>query len=62
MKTFASMGQIVTLNSGGPAMTITEVPTGDNAPAAVRVKWFNGTVLESEVFMTDCLTEKEQTK
>jgi uncharacterized protein YodC (DUF2158 family) len=49
MSTSYSIGDIVVLKSGGPKMTVTEVPD-DNTVCA---RWFDGAVLRADGFHTD---------
>ena len=50
-------GDVVRLNSGGPAMTVSVASEGEDDTA--ECQWFNGNhdVMLTECFFEDCLTQ-----
>lgn len=51
-----SLGDVVQLKSGGPAMTISEVMMeGNKFKGKYRCKWFKGASIEISVFEEDIL-------
>lgn len=55
------IGEVVFLNSGGPAMTVTEILAKDNPvlPGQVGVKWFSNGQLAASTFPPDALTDDD---
>jgi len=51
------VGEIVTLNSGGPDMTVESI---DPMDGSVCCQWFNGNKLEMGIFPTASLAQREE--